>query len=316
MKKRLKPFAKKVYILLNTWFGGHRIMALRNVGKTRIQDLDAFVRHSDDLGGPEATACQAYWNTLYYLPTTSVNQKLDPESTAYSAQMVQVYEEISNKTLHQKNHELTTFPLDVHIHAANPCNHPTPSAFAKQIQVLAKVCEISALPKGALVLDMGCGWGFSSELLAYCGFEVVSVDISPTFIQLVSTRAKNRSHQITPIESSFDDFWDERKFRLIVFYECFHHATHPWILLQKMARMLEPGGKIILAGEPIQNQWWEQWGLRLDPLSVYCMRKFGWFESGCSESFLRRMMEEAGLKFSRIYNPSEPMVPIYMGEQS
>lgn len=35
-------------------------------------------------------------------------------------------------------------------------------------------------------------------------------------------------------------------------------------------------------------------GLRLDALSVYCIHKFGWFESGWSLGFLKRMIVDAG----------------------
>jgi len=37
------------------------------------------------------------------------------------------------------------------------------------------------------------------------------------------------------------------------------------------------------------------WGLRLDPLSVYCIHKFGWFESGWSADFLTAAFQRAGL---------------------
>jgi hypothetical protein len=58
---------------------------------------------------------------------------------------------------------------------------------------------------------------------------------------------------------------------------------------------LKPGGKLLLAGEPI-NDIWKHWGLRTDPLSVYCIRKFGWFESGWSARFLTACVERCGFK--------------------
>ena len=82
---------------------------------------------------------------------------------------------------------------------------------------------------------------------------------------------------------------------MILFYECFHHALRPWDLLARMARHLEPEGRLVLAGEPINNIWWTHWGLRLDPLSVYCIHKFGWLESGWSADFLKSAFGRAGL---------------------
>jgi hypothetical protein len=65
-----------------------------------------------------------------------------------------------------------------------------------------------------------------------------------------------------------------------------HHAVKPWETLASLDKSLKRGGKIAFAGEPINEHWWKHWGLRLDIASVYCIRKFGWFESGWTLDFL------------------------------
>jgi hypothetical protein len=57
---------------------------------------------------------------------------------------------------------------------------------------------------------------------------------------------------------------------------------------------LKPDGKVFFAGEPINELWWKNWGLRLDACSIYCIRKHGWFESGWSEPFLHHMFDRLG----------------------
>ncbi|MBU6296156.1 MAG: methyltransferase domain-containing protein, partial [Planctomycetes bacterium] len=46
------------------------------------------------------------------------------------------------------------------------------------------------LPPGASILDMGCGWGLSSEAMAFSGASVTAVDINPQFVELIEKRAK------------------------------------------------------------------------------------------------------------------------------
>ncbi len=77
------------------------------------------------------------------------------------------------------------------------------------------------------------------------------------------------------------------------YYECLHHAVRPWIALRAAYERLKPGGRVILAGEPV-NDHWKSWGLRVDNLSVYCIRKFGWFESGWSVPFITGCLQRSG----------------------
>jgi hypothetical protein len=71
--------------------------------------------------------------------------------------------------------------------------------------------------------------------------------------------------------------------------------VRPWVVVSKLAAGLELGGRLVLAGEPINEIWWKHWGMRLDALSVYCIRKFGWFESGWSIGFIEELVHRAGL---------------------
>jgi hypothetical protein len=95
--------------------------------------------------------------------------------------------------------------------------------------------------------------------------------------------------------SSFDQFDSDENYDAIFFYECLHHSVRPWHLLQRLKNNLNANGKIVLSGEPINEVWWKHWGIRLDPLSLYCIRKYGWFESGFSMGFLHLIFDRIGL---------------------
>jgi 2-polyprenyl-3-methyl-5-hydroxy-6-metoxy-1,4-benzoquinol methylase len=280
----------------------------------RARELDEFVAKSDELGGPNAPDCVTYWNRFRYQPTKQVNQSLDPYSDEYFAEQLALYEEISGRKLDQQTNELLDFDVDLHVQAPNPYNHPDPSILAGQVATLASACRAAGASRGNKVLDMGCGWGLSSETLAYCGLEVDAVDINQGFVDLVNQRANRLGLPIRAHASTFDTYEPPpgTEYTFSLFYECFHHATKPWELMERIVSMLVPSGKFLLATEPVQASWWTTWGIRLDPLSVYCIRKYGWFESGWSDSFLRDMFARNGLAVSTVQVGSEPN-DIYVG---
>jgi SAM-dependent methyltransferase len=142
---------------------------------------------------------------------------------------------------------------------------------------------------------MGCGWGLSSELAAYLGLTVIGVDVNPSFVRLVNERAKRLGHAISAVASTFEDFNAVQPFDIALFYECLHHSVRPWVVICRLAEDLQIGGRLVLAGEPVNDIWWKHWGLRLDALSVYCVRKFGWFESGWSIRFIEEVLYRSGL---------------------
>jgi 2-polyprenyl-3-methyl-5-hydroxy-6-metoxy-1,4-benzoquinol methylase len=261
----------------------------------KTSDLPDFIAKSDQLGGPGHPACELYWQDVEYRPNIVVDQSLDPFSEDYVGQQIALYSEMSDRNLDQLCNEHTTLDVDKHVIAINPYDHGSPSGLALHIERLSRAIRFGAPPRGSKVLDMGCGWGLSSEVLAYCGLAVTAVDVNPDFVELVNRRAARMNHDIVAMHGSFDTFESDQRFAMILFYECFHHALRPWDLLTRMARHLTPTGRIILAGEPINDRWWKHWGLRLDPLSVYCIHKFGWLESGWSVEFLEASFDRAGL---------------------
>jgi SAM-dependent methyltransferase len=152
---------------------------------------------------------------------------------------------------------------------------------------------------------MGCGWGLSSELAAYLGLQVSAVDINPFFVDLVTKRAERLGYNIVASLSNFHQYFTNNAYDAILFYDSLHHALLPWEVIRHLIRYLKPGGSVALAGEPINEYWWKYWGIRLDALSIYCIRKFGWFESGWSLPFITKTLNRVGLR-TNIYPDSDP----------
>jgi 2-polyprenyl-3-methyl-5-hydroxy-6-metoxy-1,4-benzoquinol methylase len=258
--------------------------------------LDAFVKQTDDLGGPDSQDAQSFWQGLCYTPAVLVDESLDPFSLDYVRQQTSLYSEISGRPLNQSVSELTTFDFVKSLNSPNPYGSTNASFISKHARAVCEAIESAQLDSDSQphVLDMGAGWGLSSELMAFCGCKVTAVDINPQFVSLVNQRAAARSLPITCSLSSFDQFVTDESYDAIFFYECLHHSVCPWLLLEALKKMLKTSGKIVLSGEPINALWWKNWGIRLDPLSLYCIRKYGWFESGFSMDFLYLMFERIG----------------------
>ncbi|TCM18701.1 methyltransferase family protein [Novosphingobium sp. PhB165] len=273
----------------------------------RADTLDEFVSKSDALGGPGAAECNQYWHDFSYVPTIEVDQRLDPFSDEYFAAQIGLYRELSGREFEQTKNELGDIDVAAHISATNPYNHASPAGLAVHLERLARALKFSKPPLGGKMLDMGCGWGLSSELAAYSGLDVTAIDINPQFVDLINQRAEVGNRKISARKSSFDSFSSEERYDIIQFYECFHHAAKPWELTDRMAAHLKPGGKIVLSGEPVNQIWWKNWGLRLDALSIYCIRKFGWFESGWSQPFLLDMFQRSGFDVE-VFDHADPEV--------
>lgn len=267
-------------------------------GVIDVADLDAFVDECDRLGGiatPEARDFVADFSLDFHTP---VDTRLDGFSPAYVEQQLALYREVSGREVDQETNEQTPVDLEGLATTANPYGTADVSRMAHHARTILTTVLVADLPHGARVLDMGCGWGLSTEMLGFCGAEVTALDINPSFCELVERRAATRGLDVTAVNAAFDDFRSDHRFDLVLFYECLHHAILPADLLTRLATLVAPGGKIALAGEPIQTEFWPRWGLRLDPQSVYCIRKYGWFENGWSATHLTACFERAGFELT------------------
>ncbi|MCA3280993.1 MAG: class I SAM-dependent methyltransferase [Roseomonas sp.] len=256
--------------------------------------LDEFVAYVDKIGGPISPAFSNLAKGFFYTPEVKVDQALDPFSETYCDQMIELYRELSGRDLDQETGEITTIDVAHHAASANPYASRNIAFISKHARAVLTATMMANLPSAAKVLDLGCGWGLSTEMLEFTGAHVTAVDINSDFVELVERRSKRRLSETRIIKSNFDSLNLAESYDMAFFYECLHHAVRPWETLKHISTFVVPNGRIVFAGEPINEFWWKNWGLRLDPLSLYCIRKFGWFESGWSKSFLRAMFDKIG----------------------
>jgi SAM-dependent methyltransferase len=109
------------------------------------------------------------------------------------------------------------------------------------------------MPRGAAVIDLGCGPGFPiTEVLVAEGFSVFGVDAAPTFVE-----AFRRNLPITPVvcEAVQDSKFFDRTFDGVLAWGLIFllSVEDQRRLIQKMAGQLTPGGRLLFTSpaEPI-----------------------------------------------------------------
>lgn len=157
----------------------------------------------------------------------------------------------------------------------------------------------SGLKPGMWALEYGAGFGQTALAFARMGVNVDTVDISTTFCQYVKAQADFFSVNLTPYHGEFGhNPRSGQKYDLIWFYESFHHCLDFKNVVRTLKEHLTPGGKILMAGEPIIEREYEaipyHWGLRLEAEVIAIIRNYHWFELGYTEDFIANFFVNNG----------------------
>lgn len=133
------------------------------------------------------------------------------------------------------------------------------------------------------IADLGAGEGSSALLLAQRAVRVIAVDSSARMIEVGREQAAR--HGIQNVEFRHGDMEDvpiaAGEVDLVFFSQSLHHALHPERALAEAARILVPGGRIIIL-DLVKHRFEEARELYADE----------WL--GFSEAELESMLENAG----------------------
>ena len=105
---------------------------------------------------------------------------------------------------------------------------------------------LSSLPKGARVLDVGCGPGILSEKLNKFGLNVSACDIE---------RKINKNDKILFKYADLNKKipYNNNFFEAVVCLEVIEHLHSPWLLVEEIYRVLKKDGIVILSSPNISN---------------------------------------------------------------
>ena len=154
-----------------------------------------------------------------------------------------------------------------HIHLGHYGSPPVAKDFlaakADFVHEMVKWGGLESLPAGTTVLDVGCGIGGSSRILAReYGFDVTGITISPGQV----ARAKALTPDGIPAQFQVDDAmnlsFEADSFDVVWCIEAGPHMPDKAVFAQELMRVLKPGGILVVAD-------WNQRDARQQPLNLW-----------------------------------------------
>ncbi|MFI5399603.1 MAG: metalloregulator ArsR/SmtB family transcription factor [SAR324 cluster bacterium] len=134
-------------------------------------------------------------------------------------------------------------------------------------------------------IDLGCGDGTITVEIGRFARRVVGVDVNPRALQLARKRAeRERRHNVQFKADRIEALSEpDAAFDLAVFSQSLHHMEHPALGLKQAARVLKPGGRVLLVDlAPHEERW--------------VLAKLGHVHLGFAPDALTAMLTEAGFK--------------------
>lgn len=120
------------------------------------------------------------------------------------------------------------------------------------------ICHVAAYRfaidyvRDADVLDLGCGTGFGSAMLAEHARSVVGVDVAPDAVQFSTDRYGDSAgdnltfRQIGPLPDTRMPF-DDASFDVVICFQVIEHIHGVDSFLREIARVIRPGGVLVMA---------------------------------------------------------------------
>lgn len=125
-----------------------------------------------------------------------------------------------------------------------------------------------AFTRDRRVLDFGCGSGYGSAMIACGAREVVGVDVAEEAVAFARARHTMENLSFSRIEADAVLPFADASFDTVLSFQVFEHVADESRYLGEIARVLRPGGTLVLATPdrstrlfPFQQPW-NRWHLR------------------------------------------------------
>lgn len=157
------------------------------------------------------------------------------------------------------------------------------------------------------VLDVGCGTGVVSSLLAALGHDVVGVDFAPKMIQQARGKAERGGHSIEFYRGDAESLAvPDDVFSLVTARHLLWTLPNPETAIGEWRRVVEPGGRILL----IEGYWdhaepWDEYEAVHGDLPMY---------DGKPPEEMREVLVDAGLQ-SVAFEHDELMDSVLWGRE-
>lgn len=281
----------------------------------RTLTIEDFVVRANELCKEDYGAFIAYCNqNSFSLPAA---HEKDPFAAAYRQHVLQHYLRVTGVSEYQPSaHELANFAdTKAPLHRQFPYLTRDPQTIGQYLMGVGHMVANIGVPSGSYVVEYGAGWGHISLALGQSGYDVVCVDIDPSFVELINMRARAEQASVQAYQGEFGFRPDgERAVDAVVFFEAFHHSLEHVALTRQLQGMLRPGGRLLLGGEPIYPWFPNPWGLRLDGHAAWAISNFRWMELGFHDDYILRLLLRHGFSVQKRHQPDiGPLGLLYIG---
>jgi SAM-dependent methyltransferase len=180
------------------------------------------------------------------------------------------------------------------------------------LRTFAHVVQLLQLGLRAEVLDVGCGPGWLSELLARCGYSVTGIDISPDMVEIARERVAALGEIGEGIEAQAEFHampvrelpWSSR-FDAAILYDTMHHFDNEVETLEVIRRALVPGGQLFIHEGVLPSK-----GSLGEQSLIEEMERYGTLESPFDPAYLKDVVERAGFVQVRRFAEVDQLVDL------
>ena len=149
--------------------------------------------------------------------------------------------------------------------------------------------ELASLPRGAIVIDVGCGSGGILERIALPGNIQVAGDHDLRLLRAAQAR------DLAPVQFDFDATlpFSDGSVDAALMIDTIEHASEPHRALSELYRVLRPGGLAVIFTPPYDSVRWilaERFHFLItrrpaDHISPFTRESFVWALGRCFEDF-------------------------------
>jgi 2-polyprenyl-3-methyl-5-hydroxy-6-metoxy-1,4-benzoquinol methylase len=282
-----------------------------------VEDLDLEIKKVEERARISDDEMRLALSEFCYV--TKRKLPMDPYSKEYFDAQINLYLEISGKSSYTVDNEYEDAHFDFEALKYNPYPYITKSATTVGDQLIAQgfLIKTMNLPAGAHILEFGPGWGNTTLHFVQTGYRVTAVEINQFFINLIKYRTEILSKEVRLIQQDMLTFseQDSLKYDAALFFECFHHCADHLSLLRNLHKLISNDGLIAFAAEPIAD-FPQPWGVRLEGMSVWSIRKFGWLELGFNTSYFLRTLLLLGWTPKRYRSNDSPLCDVVIARKS
>ncbi|HEY7516026.1 MAG TPA: class I SAM-dependent methyltransferase, partial [Vicinamibacteria bacterium] len=137
---------------------------------------------------------------------------------------------------------------DTHYNVTKPFTSVNRDQNVRLLRAFLTVAENMRVPQGGLVLDMGGGAAWVSDLLAKLGYRPVTLDIAPTLLRIGRDRFSRENLAFRPLNGDMTALpVATSSMDAVVVVDALHHVPDIPAVFREAHRVLRQGGQFLLA---------------------------------------------------------------------